>query len=111
MKRIALVLLAVSLLAFTLSSNAFAADMAIVSCDIIPVDISSKTPTGRPEFQIIVMSFSASENGLLTVQKDIGSSCVKVLARLVNNKNIKIKGISSTDNGPAYTLLWKEGIN
>jgi len=42
------------------------------------------------------------------VKKNVEGSCVKVIARLVNNENYKIKSVSSTVNGPAYTLLQKE---
>ena len=107
MKRVALYLLAVLLLSFMLSSIAFASDVAIVSCENISGDNPSKIPAGQDDFQIIVMSFSFNEDGSLTVKKDIEGSCVRVLARLVNGENYKIKSVSSTDNGPAYTLLWK----
>ena len=107
MKRIVLTLVAVPLLAFMLSSSAFAADVAIVACEVISEGTSSKTLTGQAYFQILVVSFSVSDD-LPTVQEDRGSSCVKVLAKLVNNENFKIKGVSSTNNGRVYTLLWKE---
>ncbi|MGH7800585.1 MAG: hypothetical protein ACREOW_08140 [Thermodesulfobacteriota bacterium] len=107
MKKIVLTLIAVLLLAFMLSSIAFASDVAIVSCEIISGDYSSKIAAGQDDFQIIVMSFSFNEDGSLIVKKNVEGSCVKVLARLVNDENYKIKSVSSTDNGPAYTLLWK----
>ena len=107
MKRIVLTLVAVPLLAFMLSSSAFAADVAIVACEVISNDASSKKHAGQNDFQIIVMSFSFNEDGSLTVKKNVEASCVKVLARLVNNENYKMKGVSSPENGPAYTLLWK----
>lgn len=92
-------------------SSAFASDVAIMSCEIISGDNSYKIPTGRHDFQIIVMSFNFNEDGSLTVQKNVEGSCIKVLARLVNNENYKIKSVSSTDNGPAYTLLLKKYKN
>ena len=107
MKRVALYLLAVLLLAFMVSSIAFASDVAILSCEIITGDNSFKLPAGQHDFQIIVMSFSFNKDGSLIVKKNVEGSCVRVLARLVNDENYKIKSVSSTDNGPAYTLLWK----
>ena len=111
MKRVALYLLAVLLLSFMLSSIAFASDVAIVSCEIISGDNSSKIPAGQHDFQIIVMSFSFNEHRSLIVKKNVEGSCVKVIARLVNDENYKIKSVSSTENGPAYTLLLKKYEN
>ena len=107
MKRTLLTIMLISILAFSMRSSAFASDVAIVSCEIISENNSSKIPTGQHDFQIIVMSFSFNEDGSLIVKKNVEASCVKVLVRLVNNENYKIKSVSSTDNGPAYTLLWK----
>ena len=108
MKRVALFLLAVSILAFSMRSSAFASDVAIVSCEVISNDASSKKHAGQNAFQIIVMSFSFNEDGSLIVKKNVEASCVKVLVRLVNNENYKMKGVSSPENGPAYTLLLKK---
>ena len=108
MKWVILDLLVVSLLAYILSSSTFAADVAIVSCDVISEDVPSKIHAGRSEFQIILVSFSVSNDGILTVKKNTGRSCVEVLASLVNKENFKIEGVSSIDNGPAYTLLRRE---
>lgn len=107
MKRVALFLLAVSILAFSMRSSAFASDVAIVSCEVISNDASSKKHASQNDFQIIVMYFNFNKDGSLTVKKNVEASCVKVLARLVNNENYKMKGVSSPENGPAYTLLWK----
>ena len=111
MKRIVLTLLAVPLLEFMLSSGAFASDVAILSCELISEDTSSKINAGQHDFQIIVVSFSSNEDGSLIVKKNVEGSCVKVIARLVNNENYKIKSVSSTENGPAYTLLLKKYEN
>ncbi len=111
MKGVALFLLAVSILAFSMRSSAFASDVAILSCELISEDTSSKIPAGRHDFQIIVMSFSFNEDGYLIVKKNVEGSCIKVLARLVNNENYKIKSVSSTENGAAYTLLLKKYEN
>src|SRR3972149_5428282 len=100
MKRIVLTLVAVPLLAFMLSSSAFASDVAIVSCELISNDASSKKHASQNDFQIIVMYFNFNEDGSLTVKKNVEASCVKALARLVNNE--KMKGVSSPENGPAY---------
>ncbi|HLE86530.1 MAG TPA: hypothetical protein VI727_02560 [Candidatus Brocadiaceae bacterium] len=111
MKRVALFLLAVSILAFSMRSSAFASDVAIVSCEVISNDASSKKHASQNDFQIIVVSFSSNEDGSLIVKKNVEGSCVKVIARLVNNENYKIKSVSSTENGPAYTLLLKKYEN
>ena len=111
MKSTLLTIMLISILAFTLSSGAFASDVAIVSCEIISENNSSKIPIGRHDFQIIVVSFSSNEDGSLIVKKNVEGSCVKVIARLVNNENYKIKSVSSTENGPAYTLLLKKYEN
>jgi hypothetical protein len=108
MKKFALSLSVVPLLVFILSGSSFATDMVIVSCEEISYDNIPPMPAGQHNFQIIVMSFSHNENGSLSVKKIVEASCVKVLARLVTNENYTMKGVSSTDNGPAYTLLWKE---
>jgi len=107
MKRVALYLLAVPLLVFSMSSSGLAADVTILSCELISEDASSKINASQHDFQIIVMYFNFNEDGSLTVKKNVEASCVKVLARLVNNENYKMKGVSSPENGPAYTLLWK----
>ena len=111
MKRIVLTLLAVPLLEFMLSSSALATDVAIVSCEVISNDASSKKHASQNDFQVIVMYFNFNEDGPLTVKKNVEASCVKVLARLVNNENYKMKGVSSPENGPAYTLLLKKYEN
>jgi len=65
MKMTVLALIVIPLLAFTLSSSIFASDAAIVSCEIITGDNSSKIPSGQHDFQIIVVSFSFNEDGSL----------------------------------------------
>ena len=111
MKKTVLTLIAVPLLEFMLSSSALATDVAIVSCEVISNDASSKKHASQNDFQIIVVSFSSNEDGSLIVKKNVEGSCVKVIARLVNNENYKIKSVSSTENGPAYTLLLKKYEN
>ena len=111
MKRTLLTIMLISILAFSMRSSAFASDVAIVSCELISNDASSKKHASQNDFQIIVMYFNFNEDGSLTVKKNVEASCVKVLARLVNSENYKMKGVSSPENGPAYTLLLKKYKN
>ncbi len=95
---------------FHLHIAALANDAAILACEVISNGSHTKITTGKPDFRVTVVSFSVGGDKLLTEQDGILSSCVEVLARLVNKESFKIQSVSSTENGPTYTLLLKERV-
>ena len=101
----------VSFITCSLSSITSASQNIILSCHIVPNDIQNDIQNintdDQPVYKIVVISFSETDTGLITLQDYRERSCIEMLAKLVKNEHFEIKGVSSPDNETAYTLLQK----
>lgn len=106
MKSLALALLAAMLLAFSLSPDVFANDMAILSCEVVE-NPNTGTASGRDEIKVSLLYFNTEKDGQITEKKGLAISCVEVLAKLVKEEKFEMQSVSSTNDASAYTLLRK----